>query len=278
VHLHHKGPNSKLEKVREQQQASTHMKENWFRFGSSVVALLVSLSAVSLSAADTNKWETSAAAGLSLTRGNSETLLATIGINSTRKTANDEILLGAAGAYGENTVEDKTTGKEDTQKTAESISAYGQYNHSINDRWYAGVRLDFLHDAIADLDYRFTLSPLVGYYAVKKPMTTLKFEAGPSGVIERQGEEDNQYIALRLAERFDHKFSDKAKMWQSLEYLPQVDRFHNYLLIFELGAEASLTQKLSLRGVFQDLYDNEPAAGRKKNDMKLITSLVYKFQ
>jgi putative salt-induced outer membrane protein YdiY len=253
------------------------MKHNGFRRSSSLATPVLLLSAVCLSAAETNKWETSAAAGLSLTRGNSETLLATIGINSTRKTADDEILLGAAGAYGENTVEDKTTGKDDTQKTAQSLSAYGQYNHSINDRWYAGVRLDFLHDRIADLDYRFTLSPLIGYYAIKKPMTTLKFEAGPSGVIERQGEENNEYIALRLAERFDHKFSDKAKMWQSLEYIPQVDRFHNYLIIFELGAEASLTEKLSLRGVFQDLYDNEPAPGRKKNDMKLITSLAYKF-
>ena len=66
-------------------------------------------------------------------------------------------------------------------------------------------------------------------------------------------------------------------MWQSFEYIPQVDRFSNYLLIGEIGAEASLTEKLSLRGVFQDIYDNEPAPGRKQNDMKIITSLAYKF-
>jgi hypothetical protein len=32
-----------------------------------------------------------------------------------------------------------------------------------------------------------------------------------------------------------------------------------------------------LRAVLQDTYDNEPALGRKHNDIKLITSIVYKF-
>jgi len=257
------------------------MKQNQIAKTACLASSALLLSGISLSAADTNKWETSASAGLSLTRGNSETLLAVIGANSTLKRSVDEVLLGAAAAYGENTVttQDPVTGKkhEDHQKTTQTISAFGQYNHSISDRWYAGFRVDFLHDDIADLDYRFTFSPLLGYYAIKRPMTTLKFEAGPSGVIEKQGGEKDEYIGLRFAERFDHKFSDKAKMWQSFEYIPQVDRFSNYLLIGELGAEASLTQKLSLRGVFQDIYDNEPAPGRKQNDMKIITSLAYKF-
>ena len=240
------------------------------------LALALFLSAAALGAENTNKWETSAAAGLSLTRGNSKTLLATVGINSKHKTPVDEILLAVAGAYGENTIKN-SGGKEETQKTRESLSALGQYNRSFSEDWYGGVRLDFLHDEIADLKYRFTVSPLVGYYALKKPMTTLKFEAGPSGVFERQGTNDNQYAALRLGERFEQKFNPKAKMWQSFDYIAQVDRLQKYLLIFELGTEAALTEKFSLRAVLQDNYENEPAPHRKNNDIKLITSLVYKF-
>ena len=242
-----------------------------------VATLLFTISSMGAADVNTNKWDVSMAAGLSLTRGNSETLLATIGINGKRKFSDAEILLGAQGAYGENTVEDKTTGKKTTDKTAESLSAFGQYNHEISERWYAGVRGDFLHDAIADLDYRFTISPLAGYYALKQTNRTVKLEAGPSGVFERQGDEDNQYAALRFGERFDNKFNDKAKMWQSLEFIPQVDRWHNYLITAELGAEAAMTTQFSLRAVLQDIYDNEPAKGRKNNDLKLITSLVYKF-
>ena len=150
-------------------------------------------------------------------------------------------------------------------------------NRSLSEDWYGGVRADFLHDDIADLAYRVTISPLVGYYAVKKPMTTLKFEAGPSGVFERQGRENNSYAALRLGERFEHKFSPTAKVFQSFDFIPQVDDFQNYLIIAEIGVEAALTKHMSLRGTLQDIYDNVPAKGRKQNDIKLITSLVYKF-
>jgi putative salt-induced outer membrane protein YdiY len=238
------------------------------------------LSGLSLSAANTNQWETSAAAGLTLTRGNSQTLLGNLSLNSSRKWPRDEVLLGASGTYGEQTVErtePNGTERERDETTTANAQAFGQYNHLFTDEFYGGVRLAVVHDRIADVDYRVTLSPLVGYYVIKNPKTQLAFEAGPSFVLEKQGDDTDEYIALRFAERFEHKFSDKAKMWQTLEYMPQIDRWGNYIINFEIGAEASLTEKLSLRGVLQDTYDNEPAPGRKNNDVKLITALVYKF-
>ena len=245
-------------------------------------ALLVS--GLSLSAANTNQWETSAAAGLTITRGNSETLLGNLTLNSSRKWPRDEVLLGAGATYGEQTTEqllEKQDGTKVSRDVKETTTAnaqgFGQYNHLFTDEFYGGVRLAVLHDSIADVEYRVTISPLVGYYVIKNPKTQLAFEAGPSLVLEKQGHDRDEYIALRFAERFEHKFSDKAKMWQSVEYLPEVEHFHNYIVNFEIGAEASLTEKLSLRGVIQDTYDNDPAPGRKNNDIKLITSLVYKF-
>src|SRR4051794_9801273 len=81
------------------------MKTHFSMRRTSVVASAIMLAAGIASAEDTNKWETTAAAGLSLTRGNSETLLAALSVNSKHKTERDEILLGATGTYGENTVE-----------------------------------------------------------------------------------------------------------------------------------------------------------------------------
>ena len=85
------------------------------------------------------------------------------------------------------------------------------------------------------------------------------------------------YMALRLAERFEHKLNDRARVWQSAEFLPQVDDFSNYVIVAEVGVEADLTEKLSLRSFIQDNYDNDPARGRKKNDVRLVTALAYKF-
>jgi putative salt-induced outer membrane protein YdiY len=212
-------------------------------------------------------WETSAALGLTLTRGNSDNLLLTGNILSLKKWDQNEINLGADGTYGE----------ADSQKNAESLHGFGQYNRLFTERAFWYIRLDALHDAIADVDYRFTLSPGVGYYFVKQQDTTLRGEVGPGFVYEKQGGDTTGYVTLRLAERFDHKLNDRVKVWQSIEFLPQVDNWDNWILNGEIGVETGLTPKLSLRTYFQDTYDNQPAPGRKQNDLKLVTALAYKF-
>ncbi len=228
----------------------------------------------------TNLWDSSIAVGMTLTRGNSETFLSTATFKAVRKTTNNEVLLGAAGSYGEATTEvsfPNGSKRDESKSTAANAAAYAQFNHLFTQRIYGGGRVDFVHDAIADLKYRVTVSPLAGYYAIKTPAAKLSFEFGPSGVFERQGKEDNQYAALRFGDRFEYKFNPKSKVWQSFDYIPQVDRWGNYLLVAEVGGEAAFTQQFSLRAVLQDTYDNEPANNRKKNDLKFITSLVYKF-
>ena len=91
-------------------------------------------------------WESVASAGVTLTRGNSETFLGTIGVNSSRKWAKDEALLGASAGYGENTtrVSDSTGGTEKQHdKTDQYIKGFGQWNHFFTDgNLYAGVRVD----------------------------------------------------------------------------------------------------------------------------------------
>ena len=58
-----------------------------------------------------------------------------------------------------------------------------------------------------------------------------------------------------------------------------MDKFSNYIVNAEVGIEADLTadRKLSLRAVLMDTFNSQPAAGREKNDVKLITAIAYKF-
>jgi putative salt-induced outer membrane protein YdiY len=213
------------------------------------------------------KWEKTAALGLSLTRGNSDTILFTGNVLGTKKSPVDEWNVGADASYGKN----------NDEKNNETLHGFVQYNRLFSEKWYAYGRLDGLHDAIADLEYRFTLSPGVGYYFIKNESTRLSAEGGPAFIYEKQGTETRGYMAFRAGERFEHKFNDKTKIWQSLEFLPQVDRLSNYILNGEIGVDTALTQKLSLRTFLQDTYDNEPAPGREKNDLKLVSALAYKF-
>lgn len=218
-------------------------------------------------AGDKTAWQTSAALGLSVTKGNSDTLLFNANITTARKWTQNELSLGADAAYGEN----------NSVKNTESYHGFIQYNRLFTERLYGYGRADYLHDSIAALSYRVTLSPGLGYYFIKDDSTRLSVEAGPGFIFEKQGGLNKNYVSLRLAERFEHKFTARTRMWQSLEFLPQVDNFKNYILNGEIGLETDLTDKMSLRTFLQDTYDNVPAPGRKQNDLKLVTAIAYKF-
>src|SRR5215468_9410919 len=96
------------------------------------------------------KWETVASIGLTLTRGNSENFLANASINSNRKFAKNEILLGASAGYGETTT--RKSGPDETDTTENYVKGFGQWNHLFTERLYSGLRLDAMHDDIADID------------------------------------------------------------------------------------------------------------------------------
>src|SRR5688572_9544014 len=107
------------------------------------------------------KWDLSVALGLTLTEGNSDSLLFSLISRADKKFDPHELHFGADLTYGET---------EDI-KNSETARAFGQYNRLFTERWYGYARAEALHDDIADIDYRFTIGPGVGYYIIKDPQT-----------------------------------------------------------------------------------------------------------
>ena len=214
------------------------------------------------------KWETNASVGFTLTQGNNDTLLATASILSLKKWELNELSLSADGSLGE----------VEGVKNNETLRGTGQYNRLFtNDRTFALLNLSALHDAIADVEFRGTVSPGLGHYFFKEDKFELSGELGPGFVYEKVGGITDHYLSLRAAESVKYQISERARLWQKLEYIPQVDHFENYLVIAEIGIDSDLTEKLGMRFTIQDVFDNEPAAGRKSNDLRVVSSLRYKF-
>lgn len=259
----------------------SHLRQNQYRstiiMNRSILPLTVAtvfVTAVGFSAraaspvAETpSPWSSSAFAGLTLTRGNSDTVLFTGNVKTARKDKQNEWAFGVDGAYGEN----------NSVKNNETLHGFGQYNRLFNERFFGYLRADALHDGIADVNYRVALSPGAGYYLLKDQDTSLAVEVGPGVVFEKRGGEEKTFATLRVAERFEHKLSDKARIWQSAEFLPEVSKFENYVINFEAGIGASISRNLELSVVLQDNYVNLPAAGRQCNDVKLVSGVTYKF-
>ena len=212
-------------------------------------------------------WESSITAGLTLTRGNSHTLLYSGNFLTTKKTPDNEYALGANGAYG----------SQNSQENVNNYGGFGQWNRLFSDRFYGYLRADALRDIIADVDYRLTIGPGIGYYLIKETNTTLAVEAGAAYEYEHLGGDYNSFVTARAAERFEYKFSDRARLWQNAEFLPQVDKLENYIINFEIGIETSITKSFSLKTFVDDSYASQPATGRQKNDFKLVSGIAYKF-
>jgi putative salt-induced outer membrane protein YdiY len=217
-------------------------------------------------------WQGSLSLGLTLTKGNSDTSLFTGKFLDGRKTPENEYSFDVDGSYGEN----------DSVKSAELAHADGQWNHLFSDRLFSYVRTDALHDGISDVTYRFSVGPGAGYYFIKDKRTTLAGEGGVNWEFQDIGSGTNRtdlvYETLRLADRFEHKFSFYgARIWQNAEVLPQVDKFQHFLINGEIGIEAAIVKNLSLQMYVDDAYDSEPATDRKRNDVKLVSGVSYKF-
>jgi putative salt-induced outer membrane protein len=212
-------------------------------------------------------WESAVSAGLTMTRGNSRTLLYTGDFKTDKKTPENEFHLKLDGAYG----------SQDSQANVNNYGGTAQWNHLFTERFYAYLRTDALRDLIADLSYRVNVGPGIGYYFIKNTNTSLAFEIGGTAQFQHLGNDFDEFGTLRFAEKFEHKFNDHARLWQNVEMLPQVDQLANSVINFEAGIETTITKTFGLKTYLDDTYQSQPATGRLRNDLKLVSAVYYKF-
>jgi len=225
--------------------------------------------------AEAEGWETSLAVGANINQGNTETMGVNTALTTEREVDKMEYRLGVEAHYGENTT---TTddGSEDTDKTTQNAKAYANIKRNLGTPYIYSDN-SVLHDEIGGIDYRAIFGVGGGAYMIDDEKDKLGIEAGLAYIVEKfESGEDDDGMSVRFAARHDHTFSETAKCWASVEYLPSPENFGDYLLNAEMGIETVLNSTLSLRVVAQDRYDSEPPAGLEDNDLALIAALVYK--
>jgi putative salt-induced outer membrane protein YdiY len=231
------------------------------------------------------RWESSAGLAFAVATGNTENMLFTANASTQRLGERNEWRFGASAGYGESRPPDDgdPATDESMEQNTGFVRGFGQYNRLFTDRFYGLARLEAQHDSIADIDYRVPLSVGAGYYFLKDEKFTLSADLGPGYVWEKLAGQTEEYAALRAGEKFEWKISATARLWQTLEYTPQIDDFENSVIEATLGVESKLYGNLSLRVEAQDIYRTRPAliAGtnqsRENNDFRLLAGLNYSF-
>ena len=216
-----------------------------------------------------------------MTDGNSDTL----GVNASLVTEGEKeglgsVVAGIEGNYGETTT--KSTDAEGNvtetdETTVENAKAYFNAKKTLSPLTFLGLNASAEYDDIADVDYRFTVGPALGFYAFKGEKQSLSFEAGPSYVWEKLAGETDDYLAFRFAERYEAQLTKTASLVQTLEYLPKADEFDRYLLNAEVALDVAMNERLSLRLVVKDEYNSDPAPGAEENDLSVLAGFGFKL-
>ena len=216
-----------------------------------------------------NTWHKGIFAGFNLTQGNSENVLLNVGGSANADFGDDIYRIDGLFTYGENTDIDTDIETE----TQNNVRLDGSWKHLIDDRWYYGAGANFLHDDIADVNYRVIVKPALGYFWLKEEDKTLSVEAGPGVVFEDVGGIDEIFFAPFIGDRFDWIISDNAKLYQLAEVIFDTSSFANKLITAEVGIEAAISNDLSLVVSVRNIHDTRPAEGRDENDLSIISSL-----
>ena len=212
-------------------------------------------------------WKRSIEVGVDTARGNSDILRYDGALSGSKETEENHFFLKAAGRYGES----------DGETDAASATGDAKYQHRLSERMYAAVDGNVRHDQLADLSYRARGSLSLGRHFIWTERTVLSAEIGPGYVAEKKGGETEGFMASRAAQYLEFLVTDRLQIWQSMEFVQNLEDSAVYFINAEVGIETVLVANLGLRFTVEDRYDSAPAEDKEGNDLLTTTALSWNF-
>ena len=210
-------------------------------------------------------WNVSAASGLSLTKGNSDTLGLGAQFLASYVTPEREFTFSTDYFYGES----------DSVVNQNRLVVGAAYNRNLSPELYLGLGSSFRYDEISLVDYRVGLGPVLGYRIINGDATKLAVEAGIGYVFEKIDGVKDDYVAFNAASHFSHTLSSGAKIGQNIAFSSELNDFNNYLLTADLSLEVPFSAHWAFKSTAGVTYDNTPAAGQDDTDVFVLAGLSY---
>jgi putative salt-induced outer membrane protein len=215
-------------------------------------------------------WSGDFGAGLSLTRGNSDTKNINLALNlaqhiSARNLAKYDAFYLRADNNGALTVDRTTFGARD--------------EFTVSPLTYAFADAHFLRDKFKEIDYLATPSVGAGHHLIKNATLDVAAEGGLGFVVEKDaGLSRETSGAINAKQLLTWKFSPTATLGETAAGLWKTRDFGDALYHLEASLASNLTAKSQLKlSALDDYKTRPPKAGIKKNDVSLIAAIVMKF-
>jgi putative salt-induced outer membrane protein YdiY len=231
----------------------------------------------------TDFWSGLLDTGLSLTRGNSESLTYSLSGKAARVTDRDKISVYTTAIYANSTV----NGVSST--TAHAIRGGVRGDLNVREKLFVFGFTDFEYDQFQDLDLRNVIGGGFGYHAIKTKNTTFDVFAGGDfdqdffGAIAATATTPASPAVTRksgevvLGETFNAKINNRTTITEQFSLFPNISNTGRYRFQFDTTAGTKLKNWLSWQVTYSDRYLSDPLAGFKKNDLLLSTGVRLTF-
>jgi putative salt-induced outer membrane protein YdiY len=216
----------------------------------------------------TDFWGGFVDAGLSTTRGNSDTLSFVLAAKAIRAAPSDKITVYMNSIYSKNNIAGVST------TAAHAITGGLRGDLNVNPKLFAFGFTDFDFDQFQMLNLRNVLGGGAGYHAVKTKRTVFDLSGGgaydqayySTGAAIRSGE-------IVVGESFSYQISSRSSFSEQLQFFPNLSYTGQYRGTFDSSITTRLSNWLNWQVTFQDRYVSNPIPGIKDNDLLLSTGI-----
>jgi len=231
----------------------------------------------------TDFWSGLLDTGLSLTRGNSESLTYTLNGKAARVTDRDKISVYSTAIYSDSSV----NGVNST--TAHAIRGGIRGDLNVSEHLFVFGFTDFEYDQFQDLDLRNVLGGGMGYHVINNKKTTFDVFGGGSynqtfyGALAATATEPampavtSKTGEIVLGETFNSKLNSRTTLTEQFSIYPNISDTGNYRFQFDTTIATKLKNWLSWQVTYSDRYLSDPLPGFKTNDLLLSTGVRLTF-
>lgn len=175
------------------------------------------------------------------------------------------------------------------EKTTDRWEIELKHDHFWWERVYNYEDFRFDRDMIQDLRARYRFGIGGGYQWLEKEDAldlgkfTFQQEFGVNYIKEEYENNDDAadggFCALRYAHKFawEPKWREGLEFFHNFEILPQVDEWEKFLAKGDVGFMTKLIYDFDLLAKIEWDYNSKPANDRKKDDLRYIVGLGYKW-
>lgn len=153
-----------------------------------------------------------------------------------------------------------------------------RYRHDIaKTKWYYFGQIETDHDKFADVNYRILPQAGVGYKFYNQDDFKLWAEVAPGYEFTNyvgENDDDTKVIVLVSTLYVEKMIFNKIKISEQFDFYPSMGNAGEFRFTSLTALTSPITENLSLQFSVLDEFNSVPPSDTKKNDLKLILSLV----